>query len=327
MVKIDVKDKKLLFELTQDCRQSDTQLAKKIGLSKNAVKYRTKRLVNEGVITQFSTIINLDALNICTAIVLFKFNADVYQEKEIINYFKNHFFTDWVELLSGNWDVLVEFVFSDLNKFERIMQEVHAYFGNNLNITRHFFSLDIIKVDHFIHEIYGEINTPLKTQQKKQKNKVSITKEEKQLLSVLSKDASQSFVALAQQLNSSVDIVRYHYKKLIDEGVLIQCLAEINPRKLGYEQYVTLLKLHNTEKESVQQLKQFVKQQGNIIYAFVDMISSTLFLVSSFSSFENMDQNTRIIRQQWRSIIKDQEYVHIKERVKFNLFPEGLSIV
>ena len=50
MLKLDKKDKKLLYYLSKNARMSNTQLSNKIGLSKNSVKYRVERLLKEGII-------------------------------------------------------------------------------------------------------------------------------------------------------------------------------------------------------------------------------------------------------------------------------------
>ena len=56
--KIDLKDRKILYELDLDCRQSNTQIGKKVGLTRDVVAYRIKRMEEEGVITNFWTAIN-----------------------------------------------------------------------------------------------------------------------------------------------------------------------------------------------------------------------------------------------------------------------------
>ena len=47
MIKIDVKDRKILYELDTNSRQSIPQISKKVNLHKNAVHYRIKRLENK----------------------------------------------------------------------------------------------------------------------------------------------------------------------------------------------------------------------------------------------------------------------------------------
>jgi Lrp/AsnC family leucine-responsive transcriptional regulator len=53
MVTIDLKDRKILYELDLDARQSLTQIGKKVGLKKDVVSYRIKRMQDEGIIKNF----------------------------------------------------------------------------------------------------------------------------------------------------------------------------------------------------------------------------------------------------------------------------------
>ena len=49
MVKLDVKDRKILFQLTLNSRQSFNQIGKKVGLTKDVVAYRVKKLQENGI--------------------------------------------------------------------------------------------------------------------------------------------------------------------------------------------------------------------------------------------------------------------------------------
>ena len=53
MHKVDLKDRKILYQLDLDCRQSNTQIGKKVGLKKDVVGYRIKKLQEEGVIRNY----------------------------------------------------------------------------------------------------------------------------------------------------------------------------------------------------------------------------------------------------------------------------------
>jgi DNA-binding Lrp family transcriptional regulator len=53
MEKLDVKDRKILYHLDLDSRQPFSQLGKKVGLSKDLVAYRVKKLHERGIIKNF----------------------------------------------------------------------------------------------------------------------------------------------------------------------------------------------------------------------------------------------------------------------------------
>ncbi len=57
-VRVDTLDRKLLYELDSDSRQSLSQLARVLREGRDRVSYRVERLVREGVIRQFTVVIN-----------------------------------------------------------------------------------------------------------------------------------------------------------------------------------------------------------------------------------------------------------------------------
>lgn len=59
---MDKKDEKILIELIKNSRMSFKQLGKKVGLSREVVTYRVNKLIEEKIITDFHSIINIEKL-------------------------------------------------------------------------------------------------------------------------------------------------------------------------------------------------------------------------------------------------------------------------
>ena len=58
MGQLDLKDRKILYELDINARRSDSEIAKKVGLGRDVVRYRIQRLQREGYINYFMTLLN-----------------------------------------------------------------------------------------------------------------------------------------------------------------------------------------------------------------------------------------------------------------------------
>ena len=58
MEKLDLKDRKILYHLDFNSRQSFSKLGRKVGLHKDVIGYRLKRLQEKGIIKGFFTVIN-----------------------------------------------------------------------------------------------------------------------------------------------------------------------------------------------------------------------------------------------------------------------------
>src|SRR3989338_4618506 len=89
-IKLDLKDRKLLYELDKNCRQSNSEIGKKIRLNKNTVNYNIKRFEQEGAILGYYTVIDNSKLGYFSFRIYANFfNTKQEQENEMINWLIN----------------------------------------------------------------------------------------------------------------------------------------------------------------------------------------------------------------------------------------------
>jgi len=323
MAILDIKDRKLLYYLSLDARTSDTQLAKKIGLSKNAVKYRTQRLLKEGIIKNFAAVVNLGAANFTTVTLLLRFNEDIYEKKEIIEYFKNHEFADWVVSLSGQWDLFVELAIKDFIHLDKLILEITNHFGTQLNTYQLFFSSYTLRVEHLIADFYKDLELELPAKPRTFQD-YTLDAIDKKILYLLNQDSSLPYHTIAQKLETTMDVVRYRMKNLVNKGIIIKFFPEISLPKLGYTEYLYTIKLKNVSQEKMDSIKKRIQTNQNVTYAFVDITGFNLIFVCAFKTPEGIDHLSRNIRKEYSEMIQEQEYLIIKEQILFNLFPRGI---
>src|SRR3989344_5775270 len=88
---LDVKDKKILYQLDINARQSASEIGKKVGLSKQVVAYRISKLAETGIIQKFYAVYDTSKLGFATYKIFLRLqNVDVKRQSEIIGYIKNH---------------------------------------------------------------------------------------------------------------------------------------------------------------------------------------------------------------------------------------------
>src|SRR3989338_9168493 len=105
-VELDLKDRKILFELDVDARQSLAEIGKKVGLSKEVVNYRINRLMEQGIIKGFYA--RIDASRVGFAVFrTFLRLQDITpeKEKEMIDYIVAKKPIGWCITVQGNWDI------------------------------------------------------------------------------------------------------------------------------------------------------------------------------------------------------------------------------
>ena len=83
------KDRKILYQLDLDSRQSLNQIGKKVRLSREVVQYRIKQLEKKGIIKGYRTLIDTSKLGYINCRLFIKFQKDTPQgEQKIINYYR-----------------------------------------------------------------------------------------------------------------------------------------------------------------------------------------------------------------------------------------------
>ncbi|HLC72291.1 MAG TPA: winged helix-turn-helix transcriptional regulator [Candidatus Nanoarchaeia archaeon] len=322
--KLDLKDKKIIFALSQDARLSHSQLAKQLGLSKNAVTYRIKRLQREHIIEKFIAVINIGALKLDTFCLLLKFNEDIYGNPDILSYIENHSFINWAVVLSGDWDFFVEFVYKDLRDTVHIVTDITQRFGKRLNTYNMYFSYDIIKVEHLLRDFSKEFTKAYLPRKKRTAERYDVDATDKQLLYLLATDSALSYVAITKKLSLSLDVVRYRMKRLAERAILAYTTPHISIRTLGYTAYLCTVHLENITQEQIITLKSFIQQHDNITYAFFDQISLRMVFVIAFRTPVEIDVFSHDLRKNYIGSIKEQTYTIIRQELVYNLFPKGL---
>src|SRR3989338_9699697 len=105
MDRLDLRDRKILYELDTNSRQPYHAIAKKVGLSKDAVIYRIKKLQQAGIVRQFHTVFDVGKLGYISFRLYLKFqNTTPEKEQEIIDFLKKIPSVIWMVSIEGKFD-------------------------------------------------------------------------------------------------------------------------------------------------------------------------------------------------------------------------------
>jgi DNA-binding Lrp family transcriptional regulator len=247
MEKIDLKDRRILYELDYDSRQSFSTIGKKVGLHKNVVNYRIKRLQDRGIIENFYTVIDTFKLgyNSLRFYITYQ-NINPTIREQLINYFVENKFTWWVGSFEGDYDLAVLFWVKDLHDFfpfwENTLKKYHKYFQKQqfslytqLRQFRHSFLMmdKLDKTDREKYEITGGGRN------------VNIDDTDYNILELLATNARIPTLSIANSLDISIDTVVNRIKQLEKKDVIQGYRVNINYEKLGYHLFKVNIVLNN----------------------------------------------------------------------------------
>ena len=132
-IKIDLKDKKILFLLAQNSRMPCSAIAKSVGLSRDAVSYRINNYLNKGIVQGYRTVIDITKLGYDAYHLFLQLNQPTKTvEDRLIKKFKEYPFMRAVLKFNGKYDFQLALVAKDIKEFDRFADKIITDCSTNL---------------------------------------------------------------------------------------------------------------------------------------------------------------------------------------------------
>src|SRR3989338_1959087 len=129
--KLDAFDRKNLKILLTNSRESVTSISKKIGLGRENVDYKLKRLISRGFIKDFITEFNERALRLKHHILFAQLiRLMPNDEKDILDYLKQHRYISWLGTAAGKWTLIFDIYLTEEVKLSQIINELLTKLGD-----------------------------------------------------------------------------------------------------------------------------------------------------------------------------------------------------
>jgi len=319
-VKLDIKDKKILYELDSNARQSCAQIAKKVGLSTEVVNYRIRKLEDEEMITQYQLIANLSKLGILqfkVCLALQHINSE--KLNKIIVELKKNKAVKWIVSTKGNWDLILALETDSIEKVDSLKNEILSIFSNYVN--RKSISI-LVEASTYNRDYLLEDKKSAKRERiiMKQSEKIELDNLDFDILKQLSKNARKSIVDIATELKTNVRIVNYRIKQMIMNEIILGFKIALSYEKLGIRFYKVFMYLDSPKKERVEELVKYLESNANVIHHVRVLGNWDLEPEFECYSESEFDQILSDLKDNFSDIIKNLDIITISKEHKFVYF-------
>lgn len=231
-----MKDKRILYELDIDSRQSLSQIGKKVGLPKNVVAYRINKLKQYGIIKTFYTVVDAYKLGYIAFRMYLTYQYMTPEiEKELIEYFTNDKLNWWTISAEGRFDLAVIFWVKDVNIFYRFWENTLRKFRDYIQDIKFSVYVQIYSYRHSYLLDYVTRSEHTKFELTGGGKMADIDELDFKILRIIAPQARMPLTELANQLSSTVTKINYRIKKLQKLGVIQGFRTDIDFSKLGYQ--------------------------------------------------------------------------------------------
>jgi DNA-binding Lrp family transcriptional regulator len=319
MIEIDIKDKKILYYLDIDSRQSLTQIGKKVGLPKNVVSYRIKRLKKIGVINNFYTIMDLHKLGYSILRFYFTYQyATPEIKQEIIDYFLKCKYAGIIHTVEGSYDLVVYMYLKNLNEFydfwEQTLAKYRDYFATQT--LSHFYQENMYNNQFLINEQKPRKRVDVH----KGKSITQLDELDLKILTMLAPNARIPTKEIAKRLGVTTITIANRIKKLIEKEVIQWFRTSIDFTKLGYQWYKVDIILKDQKKLS--QIVNYLSNNPNFIavdktLGYVDL--ELEFYLHNISEIHKIMEDLSI---KFPNSIRQYAYVYVVKTHRYDYFPK-----
>ena len=319
---IDEKDRKILSELDRNARQTDSEIAKKTGLSKQVVNYRIQKLVSKGIIKTFYTGMNTGKLGFNSYYVFLQLQQiNNEKEKNLLDQLNRLGYIGWLVSGIGRWDVIVLVYAKSISDFDRLLGQIIEMCSNHLheyNFTALIFS------EYVSYKFLGKagyFEGIRHTEEKKEIPKLDNI--DLSILREISQNARISIVELSQKINQPLHIANYHLKNLIRQKTIEGFKPQLDAKKLGFQWNMLLLQPQSINEKRKDEFIDFCRQHEKIYYVTNTLGLYNLMLDIYVKSTEEFKDVLLELKEKFSDVIKLYESFMVFDEYKINYMPEG----
>jgi len=316
---IDKKDRELIRILDINSRTTNSEISKRVGISKQLVAYRIEKLCDNGVIEKFYTIINGVKLGYLYFRVYLKFQGLTSEtELQLTDAFVRCKFTTWVVKCRGSWNLVVSIYATDTDEFVRTYQEIVEPFQKNIlakkvvlvqNVlfsTRDYLSGSEGSVD----SIYGGIS-----------EKQIIDKIDHLILKELSRNSRSKLIHLAKIADANVETVKAHIRNMEKSGIIRAHKLTLGYSKLGILFYIIPINLSNASEAARKKIQNYCKSHPNIVYLVNIIGDHDIDLEIEVENQSQLDSLIQDLTNKFHDIIRDVDPIQIVQQKKLDFYP------
>jgi DNA-binding Lrp family transcriptional regulator len=318
---MDALDLKILGVLDQNARLPESTIGKKVGTSKQVVRYRLNKFKASGIVENYYTMLDVGKLGFDSYYIFVQLTGlNSKQEKDIYEKILTLPYVEWLVTGVGRWDAVILFCARTIAEFNIELSSLKNLLGSHLH---EYTFTTLIQAEHISYKFLKQTqNESLKTTPKSQK--FSINENDTKILTTLNQSARMPVTELAETTALPLHTVHYRLKQLQKEKIIQGFKPKINIQKLGMQWHLLLLSFNSTSEERSKMFLQYCKQHKNIYYVTNTVGKYNVMLDVHIKSTEEFREFLFDIKNRFQDIILLYESLVIFEELIITYIPPVL---
>jgi len=273
-VRLDLLDRKIIYLLCKNARYSDTAIAKALRVRRETVSYRIKRMVDEGFLHGFLTVVDSCRLGFRMHVLYLKLR-DANYDKTMVEELLPLEQVSALKNCGGSYDIVMFVTSRDLEEFDGFLDSLLSKYSGRIQdylvlevVEEDFTGIEMLlspseKKGLVIHEKKGSTFQQEIQSARKTLSVVEIDATDRKILNILSLDGRIPLAQLSEKAGLSVPAVENRVKRLIREEVIRSFMPLAALSHLGYQWYKVIFRTKNLDKK---RFVAYLRTHSNVLW-------------------------------------------------------------
>jgi Lrp/AsnC family leucine-responsive transcriptional regulator len=313
--RLNLKDRKILYYLDLNSRESFRSIGKKVGLSKDVVSSRVKKLQDLGIIKTFVTEFDYLKLGYIALRFYFKFQYVTPEiKREIINYFVKYEKSTIVFSIEGSYDLVVLILIKKVTDFYPFWQKTLDKFGDYFaeRIYSNYVG-EKFYPKSFLLDKEDDITYNIKPRIFKEVNYDDL---DFKIIRLLTHNSRIPTIDIAKKLNINTQTVASRINRLLESGLILYFTANLNLEKLGFHMFKVdfFLREYNAKYKIIN----YIEKNPHLAYVDHTIDYADLEIELFLRSINHLHQFIEDVLSKFPKIVRNYKYSQTLEYHKFH---------
>ena len=325
MEEFNAVDKKVIYELGRNARQSYKEIAQRTKSKKEIIAYHITQLINKKIITKFVPVISLTKLGIYSFKIYLKLHGlSESSEKQMYKELLENPEVIWIAKSIGQWDLMLGFYSTDI-----------VYFANKKNEILSRFSQFIEEYDITMIEDALVFNRDYLVEKKPdyrkefvfggEQKRVQIKKDDLEILKFIRDNGRFLVLDVAKKLKQDPRTTLAKIRKLEKQEIIQGYTAFLDLQKIGYQLHKLCIYFSTQEQKEINKVISFIKQNQYVIHIIKSLGSWELEVEVESNNIQYVYDYIKELKNNFSQQIKKIDQVTIIEEPKLEFFPENIN--
>jgi len=326
-MKLTELDKRIIQELDDNSRQSLSMIARKLKTSEQRVKYRFELLIEQGIINEFISFIDVTKLGYMAYRVYFQYyKVSPEKEKEIVEYLTQNPNVQWMASFSGTWDLEIVFFAKNFFHYYAMINEILEKYGEyiarkslSVSVNNYYFKRRYLSDERRpqrVMQIEGYGGEPVTH---------SLDKVDVKILETLSNNARASLSDIATPLDITSNCIKDRIRRLREKGILQEQTVVLSSEKMGRQFYKILIQMRKFDNDIESRIISFCDKFKNIWFFIVCDGEWNIEFEVEVKENEELRTLIREFRNEFQDLVLRYDSLFAYKINKMRYFPADLS--